>query len=204
MNGEQVNKLVLEALEHEKGGVNIYATALECAINADLKKEWQGYLEQTRTHVTALEAVCKVLRLDPAQETPGRQVVRGVGQALVEAMKKARSAGDPAAAEIVAAECVVLAETKDHQNWVLIGKCAEHLTGPAAEALQGAYDEIEDQEDEHLYHTRGWCRELWIQALGIPAVLPPPEERRQVKTAIGAARAEQSAEKARFGQPVTR
>ena len=66
-----------------------------------------------------------------------------------------------------------------------------------ADALKAAYDEIEDQEDEHLYHTKGWCRELWIQSLGLNAVLPPPEERRHVKTAIGAAKAEQAAEKAR-------
>ena len=45
------------------------------------------------------------------------------------------------------------------------------------------------QEDEHLYHTTGWSRELWIEALGMPAVLPPPEEEKDVKTAIGAARA---------------
>jgi hypothetical protein len=91
----------------------------------------------------------------------------------------------------------VLAETKDHLDWELIGKCAEYLDSAAGEALQSAYDEIEDQEDEHLYHTKGWCRELWIQALGMNAVLPPPEERRQVKTAIGAAKAEQAAEKLR-------
>lgn len=51
---------------------------------------------------------------------------------------------------------------------------------------------VEDEEDEHLYHTKGWCRELWMEALGLRAVLPPPEERKHVKTAIGAARAEQA------------
>ena len=45
---------------------------------------------------------------------------------------------------------------------------------------------------EHLYHTTGWSRELWIQSLGLPAVIPPPEEEKDVKTAIGAARAKQS------------
>jgi hypothetical protein len=40
-----------------------------------------------------------------------------------------------------------------------------------------------------LYHTTGWTRELWIDSLGMPAVLPPPEEEKDVKTAIGAARA---------------
>jgi hypothetical protein len=38
----------------------------------------------------------------------------------------------------------------------------------------------------------GWSRELWLQSLGLPAVIPPPEEEKKVKTAIGAARAEQS------------
>jgi hypothetical protein len=50
-------------------------------------------------------------------------------------------------------------------------------------------DERPPQQDEHLYHTTGWTRELWIQALGMKAVLPPPEEEKDVKTAIGAARA---------------
>ena len=37
-----------------------------------------------------------------------------------------------------------------------------------------------------------FARELWIESLGMPAVLPPPEEEKKVKTAIGASRAEQS------------
>jgi len=59
-------------------------------------------------------------------------------------------------------------------------------------ALQAAHGEVEDEEDEHLYHTTGWTRELWIESLGLPAVLPPPEEVKDVKTAIGASRAEQA------------
>lgn len=34
--------------------------------------------------------------------------------------------------------------------------------------------------------------ELWIESLGLPAVLPPPEEEKEVKTAIGAARAKKA------------
>ena len=106
-------------------------------------------------------------------------------------MKKAKT-GDAAAAEIVACECVTLAETKDHLDWELIGMLAEKGKGDGVKALKEAYEEVEDQEDEHLYHSKGWCRELWIQALGMKAVLPPPEERKHVKTAIGAARAEKA------------
>ena len=197
MKNEQVEELILQSLEHEIGGVEIYTTAIKCAVNKDLKKEWQKYLSETKSHVTALEKVCATLGIDPAKVTPGRTIVKHNGAALVEAMTMALEAGKPEAAQLVACEVVVLAETKDHADWQLIGKCAEYLEGPEAEALKAAYDEIEDQEDEHLYHTKGWCRELWLESLGINAVLPPPEERKKVKTAIGAAKAEASAEKQR-------
>ena len=116
-------------------------------------------------------------------------VVRHIGESLVQAMQMALDSGLPDAAQIVATECVVLAETKDHLNWELIGMTADKLKGDEGKALKDAYEKVEDQEDEHLYHTAGWSRELWVDALGMPAVLPPPEEEKDVKTAIGAARA---------------
>ena len=79
-------------------------------------------------------------------------------------------------------------------NWELMGEAASALSGNEAKVLKEAHEEVEDEEDEHLYHTMGWARELWLEALGLPAVLPPPEEEKHVKTAIGAARAKQSRE----------
>ena len=111
---------------------------------------------------------------------------------MVAAMEMALAKAEPAAAELVACECVVLAETKDHSNWELIGKVAEAADKELKDVLKQAYDAVEEDEDHHLYHTMGWCRELWIQSLGMPAVLPPPEEVKKVETAIGAARAEQA------------
>jgi rubrerythrin len=191
MKKDQLNELLLQSLEHEMGGVKVYETALQCAVNDDLKKEWGEYLEQTRNHVRILENVFSELGLDPKKKTVGRQVITAMGGALVQAMKLAKTAG-PDAAQLVACECIVLAETKDHLDWELIGECAKALKGKEAKALKAAYDEIEGQEDEHLYHTKGWCRELWMESLGLDAVLPPPEEQKHVKTAIGAARAEKA------------
>jgi rubrerythrin len=188
----QWKDLLLQSLEHEVGGVKIYERAVRCAVHPELQKEWRKYLEQTRRHVAVLEDVCRSLGVDPEEQTPGRPIVRSIGAALVDAIEAASRGGNPAAAQIVAAECVVLAETKDHLDWELLGKCADKLQGSEGKALRDACEEVEDQEDEHLYHTKGWCRELWIESLGMKAVLPPPEEARDVKTAIGAARAEQS------------
>src|SRR4051812_9224938 len=112
MQNKQVEELILQSLEHELGGVKVYEAAVACARNPELKAEWQKYLEETQTHVTSLTDVCSVCGIDASRETPGRQVVRLIGNALVEAMKLSLAAGDPAAAELVACECVVLAETK--------------------------------------------------------------------------------------------
>ena len=191
-----VTELLYQALETEKGGVQIYTTALRCAVNDDLREEWQKYLDQTKNHVQIVSDLLTSVGLDPETETPGRKVVRYIGTSLVKSMEMALRGGDPKSAQIVAAECVTLAETKDHLNWSLIGELAKKAGGDTANVLKEAYDQVEDEEDEHLYHTQGWTRELWIEALGMEAVLPPPEEVQDVGTAIEAAQAKKARKKA--------
>ena len=168
-----------------------HVVRVACAVDPDLKQEWTGYLAETRHHQQVLLGVFASLGLDPQVQTPGRQVVAHLGASLVQAMQMAQQSGDARGAELVAGECVVLAETKDHANWELIGMVALKAQGPWTQVLKAAYDEVEQDEDHHLYHSKGWTRELWIQSLGLPAVLPPPEELKQVETAMGAAMAEQ-------------
>jgi rubrerythrin len=192
---EQLAELLYQALETELGGVEVYRTALTCASNEDLLEEWERYLGETERHVEVLRELFSKFGMDPDMETPGRRVVRHIGQSLVKAMQMALSEAPREAAELVAAECVVHAETKDHLNWELLGALLQErgsLEPEMREALKAAFEEVEEQEDEHLYHTTGWTRELWIQTLGMPAVLPPPEEEKEVKTAIGAARAKKA------------
>jgi CHASE3 domain sensor protein len=161
-------------------------------VNEDLKEEWEKYHEQTQNHEQIVRKLFDTFGLDPEKDTPGRQVVRHIGESLVQAMEMALESAKPEAAQIVAAECVVQAETKDHLNWELISQVAEKTKGEEGKALKSALEQVENEEDEHLYHTTGWTRELWIESLGLPAVIPPPEEEKDVKTAIGAARAKQS------------
>ena len=187
----QLKDLLLQMMETELGGEQVYRTALQCAINEDLKEEWEKYLEETLSHQNVVRTTCEFLSINADEVTPSRQVVKHIGLSLVKAMELALTAGDRSAAQLVACECVVHAETKDHANWELLGMVAEVATGETGKALKEAHARVEKDEDHHLYHTKGWCRELAIQSLGLPAVLPPPEEIKQVETAIGASRAEQ-------------
>jgi hypothetical protein len=192
MNIKQVHELLLQSLEHERGGVKIYKAAIACAVRADLRVEWTRYLGQTEGHVARLSSLCELFGLDPFVTTPGTMIVRSNGNALVQAMEQARATGKPDAAQIVAAECVVLAETKDHLDWELLGEVAKNLSGTEQQLLREAYEQIEEEEDEHLYHTQGWCRELWLESLGLDAELPPAEEKRDVSSAAEAQQAKQT------------
>jgi rubrerythrin len=189
METKMVKELLLQSLEHEMGGVKVYETALKCVQNEELKEEWEKYHQETERHVQILHDVCTQLHLDPEEQTPGRRITHGKGEALVAAMEAALAAGDPQAAQVVACESVVMAELVDHGNWELIGEVAKKMTGAEGKALKEAYKEVEEQEDEHYYHSKGWLRELSLESLGLKAVLPPPEERKDVHSAIGAARA---------------
>ena len=188
----QLEDLVLQMMETELGGEKIYRAAIATAVNGDLKEEWQGYLKETLHHQDVVRGLCATLGLNVDRQSPTRTVVGHIGKSLVQAIEMAQRTALPAAAQIVAAECVVLAETKDHSNWELLGRVAEVATGDIGKALRAAHEDVEQDEDHHLFHTKGWMRELAIQGLGMPAVLPPPEEVKQVETAIGASRAEQA------------
>jgi hypothetical protein len=192
MEMQMVKELLLQSLEHEKGGTLVYQTALKCVVNEDLKEEWEKYLEETEKHVQVLHDACLQLEIDPEEQTPGRKITHDIGASLVAAMEAALGTGDKEMAECVACEMVVHAETTDHFNWMLIGEVAKKMTGAQGKVLKDAYGEVEDEEDEHLYHSKGWLRELALQGLGMKAQLPPPEEEKHVKSAIGQARAEAS------------
>ncbi len=92
----QVQELLYQALETEQGGIKVYESALGCAIHPQLREEWTDYLEETRQHEQVLRETMQVLGLDPEIETPGRQVVRHIGESLVAAMALARRNGGAA------------------------------------------------------------------------------------------------------------
>lgn len=68
---KQVHELLLQSLETERGGIKIYENAIASAQNKDLRKEWQSYLEETRTHEQVLLRVFTELGIDPEEESGG-------------------------------------------------------------------------------------------------------------------------------------
>ena len=172
-----MKELLLQSLEHERGGVKIYQTALKCVRNDDLSEEWEKYEQETETHVQILQDVFARCGSTPRSRPRGARSCTTWARRWWPQWKRRSDAATRPWREIVACECVVLAEEKDHFNWQLIGEVAAKMTGAEGKALKGAYKEVEDQEDEHYYHSKGWLRELSLEGLGLKAQLPPPEEK---------------------------
>ena len=140
-----------------------------------------------------VRSLCDTLGLDPDTQSPTRRVVKHIGESLVKAMQLAwQGAPPPPSWWLVNVWCTQKPKTTPTGScWARWPKWPRAIwAGPESSPRSGGKD-----EDHHLYHTKGWCRELAIEALGLPAVLPPPEEVKNVETAIGASRAEQQRER---------
>lgn len=70
MERVQLDELLYQALETELGGVQVYETAVKCAINEDLNEEWQKYLDETRHHVDVRTEVLGAFGLDRRLKRP--------------------------------------------------------------------------------------------------------------------------------------
>lgn len=64
MNKPQSKELSLHPWEHEVAGVLVAESAVEGAVNRDLRAVWSKYLDQTRTQVKKLRRVCDASVLD--------------------------------------------------------------------------------------------------------------------------------------------
>jgi rubrerythrin len=93
MNQEQLTELLLQSLQHERGGIDVYESALQCVVNEDLQEEWQEYLEQTRKHERKLTRSAKHSGSTPSSPHPVARSSPTSANHWSHAMEKAK-AGD--------------------------------------------------------------------------------------------------------------
>src|SRR5688572_24846704 len=71
MDRDQIRELVLQALETERGGQQVYEAALACARNPALREAWERYRRETARHELVAVRLCLALNVDPEEESPG-------------------------------------------------------------------------------------------------------------------------------------
>jgi hypothetical protein len=109
--------------------------------------------------------VMEQLGLDARYLSPAAKVVQQKASGLLSTMTSPD--GLPSkAAEINAIENIVLAETKDHADWEMLGKIARQSNDSRLrDVLKPAVSEVEPQEDEHLNWTKEQLARLEFAAL---------------------------------------
>jgi rubrerythrin len=154
-----------EFLAVEKGGVKLYTEALRHVMDDDVRDKFNEFLGQTRRHVEILEGVIRDLGGQTTYMSPSAGIAEEKAEALLKTMAEADGASGKQA-ELNAIENIVIAETKDHADWELLGKIARRTDDSDLRAvLQPAVDEVEPQEDDHLFWTKEQMSKLAIAAL---------------------------------------
>jgi hypothetical protein len=92
--------------------------------------------------------------MDPVYVSPAAKVAEQKATALQNTMMSANGLPNQAV-EINAIANIVLAETKDHADWELLGKIARQSDDDKIrDVLKPAVVEVEPEEDEHLRCTK--------------------------------------------------
>jgi rubrerythrin len=171
------NQVLLDKLSEylmvEQCGWQLYRVVSERATDPELQAPYQEFGQETDRHRTILTGLIRDLGGDPDYVSPTARLAQAKSEAL---LGSALVSGPLSEAEREAndLENVLLAETKDHADWELLGQLADQLpNGKPRTAIEAAVAEVGPQEDEHL----GWAQTK-LAELGLKAIMgetPPPD-----------------------------
>ena len=156
--------LLSEFLAVEQGGQQLYERALQLVFDNEVKTKFREFLKQTMTHQKVLTEIIQKLGGNPRRQSPTAKIADQKAQALLRTMGESGLSREQN--QLNAMENIVLAETKDHADWELLGKIARQTTdNQLREVLASASKSVEQEEDEHLNWTRKKLGDLQMEGL---------------------------------------
>jgi rubrerythrin len=154
-----------EFLAVERGGISLYEQAVRIVKDPDVSGKFAEFLDQTRKHETILLRVMSALGIDPQYVSSAARIAEQKAHALLNTMRSSDGLPPPAL-ELNAIENIILAETKDHADWELLGKIARQADdNRLRDVLKPAVAEVEPEEDEHLNWTKRQMARLAFAAI---------------------------------------
>ncbi|WP_051237643.1 hypothetical protein [Ottowia thiooxydans] len=165
-NPAALKELLLQMMETGIGGMSIYTTAMRCTDQPDRKAQWQAWLKQAGRHQEIISDLCHASGVDPSELSAGRTVAKHLGEGLTTAMKMALAIGDSETVQRVACECVLLAETRQQQNWAALEEAECTVPGPLQEAINARVKEAANAQARQVQETAKWLCDSWRHILG--------------------------------------
>ena len=162
---EELMDKLSEFLTVEEGGVKLYEAALKHVHDREVKEKFHEFHQQTVRHVEILTNIIEKLGGKPSYKSAGAKIANEKATALLKTMSETKAMSRDEA-ELNAIENIVIAETKDHADWELLGHIAHRAEDShLSQLLKPAVSEVEKQEDEHLNWTQKKMGELALAAL---------------------------------------
>jgi rubrerythrin len=151
------------AVEH--GGVDLYDRALEELQHEDLRPRLEQYHEQTRRHVELCGEMLNAAGGNQDEMSPAAAAVEHKAQGLLSAEVPEELK------DINNLENLVLAETKDHWNWELLGSLMDNIEErDLKKVVSRAVRQVRRHENDHL----NWTQKM-LTTLTTEAAQHPPE-----------------------------
>lgn len=169
MRNEQLSELLLQTLQLEQDRARVYEAALRLGLEESVRQRWARSLSEARANEETLRELLEALAYDPEASGGRRDVTRRAGDALLAAMDAAGGHGSPEAAQLVACECVLLAESRELLGGELLPLVAARVKGEPRKLLRRACRLLEASPGEPLSTARERVRDRWLEALGRPA-----------------------------------
>lgn len=165
LNHEWLKQFLSEMLAVERGGVELYDRALEQLSHDDLRSKLEQFHEQTERHVELCEEMLNAAGGNEDEMSPAAEAAEHKAQGLL-------SADVPDdLKDINNLENLVLAETKDHWNWELLGSLMEKIEErDLKKVVSRAVREARRQENDHIT----WSQKM-LTRLATEAAQQPPE-----------------------------
>jgi rubrerythrin len=163
LSAEWTKNFFAEMLAVERGGVELYAKALEELEHEDLRTKLEQFYEQTQRHVELCEELLSAAGGEESDMSPGAKAAEHKAQGLISAevpedMKDLNNI-----------ENLVLAETKDHWNWEMLGSLMDEIEDrDLKKAVSKAVREVRKQENDHVAWNQKMSTRLALEAAHKP------------------------------------
>jgi rubrerythrin len=159
LNEEWLQNFFSEMLAVERGGVQLYAKALEELDHEELRSKLEQYHEQTQRHVELCEEMLNAAGGDEDNMAPAAEAAEHKAQGLLTAEVPEELM------DINNLENLVLAETKDHWNWEMLGSVMDQIEERELKrTVSRAVREVRKQENDHVTWTQKMLTRLATEA----------------------------------------
>jgi rubrerythrin len=159
LNSEWLHNFLSEMLAVERGGVQLYEKALEELAHDELRTKLKQFHEQTERHVELCEELLSASGADENSASPGAQAAEHKAQGLISAEVPEEMA------DLNNIENLVLAETKDHWNWEMLGSLMDEIGDrDLKKAVSRAVREVRKQEGDHVAWNQKTLTKLATEA----------------------------------------